>query len=72
VSELRLICPGSHSTICPNNFLTQGAISWILMGRSLLIQDRDDVFSGGLEAGECLSKNDIRSIPLLGGVCFET
>ncbi|MCI74968.1 hypothetical protein A2U01_0096234, partial [Trifolium medium] len=28
------------------------------------------VFSGGLEAKECLSKNEIRSGYLLGGVCF--
>jgi hypothetical protein len=28
------------------------------------------VFSGSLEAEECLSKNGIRSIPILGGVCF--
>ncbi|MCI79504.1 hypothetical protein A2U01_0100775, partial [Trifolium medium] len=46
------------------------------MGRSLLIRDRElvssgfsmgpvDVFSGGLEAEECLSKNEIRYGPLL-------
>jgi hypothetical protein len=29
-----------------------------------------DVFSGGLEVDEYLSKNVIRSKPLLGGVCF--
>ncbi|MCI30117.1 hypothetical protein A2U01_0051326, partial [Trifolium medium] len=46
------------------------------MGRSLLIQDRElesssifmgrvDVLFGGLEAGECRSKNGIRTGPLL-------
>ncbi|MCH83670.1 hypothetical protein A2U01_0004496, partial [Trifolium medium] len=29
-----------------------------------------DVFSGGLKAEECPSKNGIRSVPLLGGDCF--
>jgi hypothetical protein len=29
-----------------------------------------DVFSSGLIVDECLSKNDIRSRPLLGGVLF--
>jgi hypothetical protein len=29
-----------------------------------------DVFSGGMEDEECLSKNEINSRPLLGGVCF--
>jgi hypothetical protein len=32
--------------------------------------DRVDVFSGDLEAGEFLSKNEIRSGPPLDGVCF--
>ncbi|MCI81666.1 hypothetical protein A2U01_0102940, partial [Trifolium medium] len=51
------------------------------MGRSLLFRDRKlvssdismgqvDVFSGGLEADERLSKNEIRSKPLSDGVCF--
>ncbi|KAK2357402.1 hypothetical protein QL285_094671 [Trifolium repens] len=51
------------------------------MGRSLLVRDRElessgillgrvGVFSGGLEAVECLSKNEIRSGPLLDGVSF--
>jgi hypothetical protein len=31
---------------------------------------RVDVFSGGLEDEEGLSKNEISSIPLLGGICF--
>ncbi|MCI25827.1 hypothetical protein A2U01_0047018, partial [Trifolium medium] len=46
------------------------------MGRSLLIRDRElessgvsmgqvDVCFGGLKAKECLSKNEIRSVPLL-------
>jgi hypothetical protein len=38
--------------------------SGVLMGRL-------HVFSGGLEAGECLSKNEIRSKSLLCGVCFD-
>ncbi|MCI60673.1 hypothetical protein A2U01_0081929, partial [Trifolium medium] len=49
--------------------------------RSLLIRDRElvssdismgrvAVLSGGLGAEECLSKNEIRNRPLLGGVCF--
>jgi hypothetical protein len=62
--------------------LIQGVVFWILMGRSLLIRNRElkssgissgriDVCSGGLEAEECLSKNGIRSEPLfLNGVCF--
>jgi hypothetical protein len=29
-----------------------------------------DVFSGGLEAKECLSKNEIRSGLPLGSICF--
>ncbi|MCI62800.1 hypothetical protein A2U01_0084057, partial [Trifolium medium] len=51
------------------------------MGRSFLIRDRElvssdfsmdqiDVFSGSLEADECLYKNEIRNGPLLSGVCF--
>jgi hypothetical protein len=51
------------------------------MGRSLLIRDRElvssgvlmgrvDVVFGSLIADERLSKNGIRSGPLLGGVCF--
>jgi hypothetical protein len=51
------------------------------MGRSLLIRDRELVSSGismgwicvicgGLKADECLSKNEIRNRPLLGGVGF--
>jgi hypothetical protein len=51
------------------------------MGQALLIQVQKlvsndvcmgwvDVFSGGLEDEECLSKNEISSRPLLGGVCF--
>ncbi|MCI14954.1 hypothetical protein A2U01_0036089, partial [Trifolium medium] len=52
------------------------------MSRSLLIRDWElvssdifmgwvNVFSDGLEAEECLSKNEIRSGTLLGGVCFD-
>jgi hypothetical protein len=50
------------------------------MGRSLMIRDRElvssdifmgrVVFSDNLKTMECLSKNGIRSRPLLGGVCF--
>jgi hypothetical protein len=51
------------------------------MDRSLLIRDRElvfsgvflgrvDVFSNALKVVECLFKNGIRSRPLLGGVCF--
>ncbi|PNX76172.1 hypothetical protein L195_g037815 [Trifolium pratense] len=54
----------------PHQFLARGAASWILMGRSLLIRDRElessgiflrsvDVFFGSLEAEECPSKNEI-------------
>ncbi|MCI13202.1 hypothetical protein A2U01_0034318 [Trifolium medium] len=32
---------------------------------------RVDVLSGGLEADECLSKNEIRIRPLLDSVCFD-
>jgi hypothetical protein len=62
---------------CPIN-LTHGAAFWILIGRTLLIRVRGlvsssvfmgriDVFFGGLKADECLSKNEIRIRPLLGG-----
>jgi hypothetical protein len=58
VCELRLICLGSHSTIVAST-LTHGAALWILMGRLILIRDRElvsncvfmgqvDVFFGGL------------------------
>jgi hypothetical protein len=30
-----------------------------------------DVFSGALEAEECPFKNEIRSGPILGSVCFD-
>jgi hypothetical protein len=51
------------------------------MVRSLLIRDQElvsndifmrrvDVFSSGLEADECQSKNEIRSELLVGGVYF--
>jgi hypothetical protein len=63
-----------------NQFLTQGAAFWILVGRTLLIRVRQlvfsgistgwiGVFSGGMIADEGLSKNEIRS-SLIGGVCF--
>jgi hypothetical protein len=65
----------------PHQFLACGAASWISMGWSLLIRDRElessgifvdrvDVFFGGLEAEECPSKNWISYGPLLGGICF--
>jgi hypothetical protein len=52
------------------------------MGQSLFIRDRElvsnnifmgqvDVFSGGLEVEEYLSKYEIISEPLLDGVCFD-
>jgi hypothetical protein len=55
-----------------HQLLAHEAVFWILMGRSLLIRDRvlvcSDVFMsqvgdfcGGLEAKECLSKNEIKS-----------
>ncbi|PNX86825.1 hypothetical protein L195_g042907, partial [Trifolium pratense] len=70
VSKLRLICLGSRSTVVHQLF-THEAVFWILMGRSLLIRDRElvssdifmsqvDVFSGGLKTEECHSKNEIR------------
>jgi hypothetical protein len=36
-----------------------------------IFMGRNNVFSGGLEVEECLSKNEIISGPLLGGVCFD-
>jgi hypothetical protein len=61
--------------------LIQGTVFWILMGQSLLIRDRElepcgifsgrvDVWSGGVEVEDCLSKNEIRSGHFLGGICF--
>jgi hypothetical protein len=56
VCELRLICLCFHSTIAPSTFALRSCF-WILMGRSLLLWDRElvsndyfmgrvDVFSG--------------------------
>jgi hypothetical protein len=64
-----------------HQILAHEAAFWILMGQSLLIRDRElvltdvfmgrvDVFSGDLKVVECLSMNEIRSRPLLGGVCL--
>jgi hypothetical protein len=61
--------------------LAQRAAFWIMMGRTLLIRVRKlvssgvstgwiCVFSSGQITEECLSKNDIRSRLILGGVCF--
>jgi hypothetical protein len=61
--------------------LAHEGVFWILMGRPLLIRDRElasreiflgwvGVFSCSLEADEYLSKNGIRVGPLLGSVCF--
>jgi hypothetical protein len=61
--------------------LAHGAAFWILMGRSILIRDRDfefsgvflgqvDVLSGGLKVEKYISKYVIRSRLLLGGVYF--
>jgi hypothetical protein len=30
-----------------------------------------DAFSGDMEVDECVSKNEIRNKPLLGGECFD-
>jgi hypothetical protein len=79
VYELRLICLGSLSTGAPPTFDSRSYFFWI--GRSLLIRDRAlvspgismgriCVFFDGLEAVECFSVNEIRSRPLLVGVCF--
>ncbi|MCI38060.1 hypothetical protein A2U01_0059288, partial [Trifolium medium] len=35
-----------------------------------IFSGRVDVCSGGMEAEGCLSKNGIRSRPLLGSICF--
>jgi hypothetical protein len=80
VCKLTLTCLGSHSTVV-HQLLTQENVFFILMGRSLLIRDRElestgifmgqvDVFSGGLEVEECLSNNGIITGPLLDCVCF--
>jgi hypothetical protein len=80
VCELRLTYLGFCSTgVC--QFLTQGAVCWSLMGRSLLIRDRKlvsndisvgrvAVFFGGRKLKSVFSKNGIKSGPLLGSVCF--
>jgi hypothetical protein len=60
ICELRLICLDFSSTVVPS-ILAHGAAFWILMGQSLLIRDREfvyscvfmgrvDVFSGSLKA----------------------
>jgi hypothetical protein len=78
--EPRLIYLGFLSTVV-QHILAHGAAFWILIGRSLLIRDRElvsndiflgrvGVFSDGLGAVECLSKYVIRSRHLLGGVSF--
>jgi hypothetical protein len=65
----------------PHQLLIQGDVFWILIDRSLLIQDSKlvyggismrliDVLSSGLKAKECLSTNEIRSGSLLGGIYF--
>ncbi|MCH80590.1 hypothetical protein A2U01_0001360, partial [Trifolium medium] len=56
---------------CPISLLPYGVVSWIQMGRSLLIRDRElvssgnfigrvGVFSGALKAEGCLSDYGIR------------
>jgi hypothetical protein len=78
----RLICLSFHSTVV-HQLLAHEGVFWILMGRSLLIRDRElesreiflswvGEFSCSLEADECLSKNGIRVGPLLGSVCLGT
>jgi hypothetical protein len=78
--ELRLIYLDLLSTGV-HQLLAHKVAFWILMGRSFLLRDRElassDIFlgrvgvlSGGMEVVECLSKNEIRFRPLLGGVSF--
>ncbi|MCI49242.1 hypothetical protein A2U01_0070486, partial [Trifolium medium] len=73
ICELRLVCLCSHSTVVPSTFDSRSCFL-DSDGRSLLIQKlvssgvfmgRVDVFSSDMEAKECLSKNEIRSGPLL-------
>jgi hypothetical protein len=40
VCELKLVCLGSPSIVCPSTLAHETAF-WILMGRSLLIRDRE-------------------------------
>ncbi|PNY07762.1 hypothetical protein L195_g004266 [Trifolium pratense] len=69
VFELRRICLGSHSTVDPSTFGSQRYFldfDWPItfdskfgVSASGIFMGRVDVFSSGLEAEECLSKNEI-------------
>jgi hypothetical protein len=74
--ELQLICLSSLFTgACPTDFwlkelfMNSDSRPLLIRDRKLVSSDislsRVGVFSGGLEADECFSKNKIRSVPLL-------